>query len=397
MLAYLDHAATTPLRPEAAAAMDHWLTPGTLANPSGAHSAAAAARQALDEAREVVSEILGTAAGDVVFTGSGSEAANLALLGRAQAVPGPLVVSAVEHHAVLHAAGAAERAGWGELRVVRVDGDGVIDLEALGRALDGHVSVVSVQLVNNEVGVLQPLAEVARLVRRRAPRALLHTDAVQAAPWYDLADLAAGADLVSISAHKFGGPPGVGALAFRSPVNLEAIIHGGPQERERRAGTQNVAGAVGLAAALRASAHERAPASERTRQLRDRLCAGLLNAIPGVHETAAGREKAPGHCHLVIEGVESEALLILLDESGVAASAGSACASGAIGPSHVLQAMGYASEAALGALRLTLGHTTTGADIDVALAAVPAAVEKLRARRAGRGGALAATGARGGS
>jgi cysteine desulfurase len=357
--------------------MRPWLG-GRFGNPSGSHSVARAARQAIDEARDVVAQVLGTTPGDVVFTGSGTEAANLAVLGRARAVPGPVVVSATEHHAVLHAARAAAHNCAVPARVVAVGQDGTVDLHALGAALDNTVSIVSVHLVNNEVGTLQPLDDVARLVRRRSPGAVLHTDAVQAAPWYDIAQLAAGADMVSISAHKFGGPQGTGALAFRCPVKLEPLFYGGGQERERRAGTHNVAGIVGMAAALATAARNRATAFERTRRLRDRLAAGLLAGIPSATETAAGAPKAPGHCHLVIDGVESEALLLLLDAAGVAASAGSACASGAMEPSHVLLAMGFSPDQSLGALRLTLGHTSTEADVDDALRAVPAAVAQLR-------------------
>jgi cysteine desulfurase len=356
--------------------MEPWLS-GSFGNPSGSHGVARAARQAIDEARDKVADFLGTAPGDVVFTSGGTEAANLAVLGRAGAAPGPVVVSAIEHHAVLHAARAAERLFASSVRVVGVGNDGIVNLNALAAALDRTVSIVSVQLVNNEVGTVQPLSEVARLVRRRAPGAVLHTDAVQAPPWLDVAQLAAGADMVSISAHKFGGPQGVGALAFRRPVTLEPLIYGGPQERERRAGTHNVAGVVGMAAALEAASQQRVVACERARRLRDTLKRGLLAAIPGAHESAPGQEKLPGHCHLVIDGIESEALLVLLDGYGVAASAGSACASGAMEPSHVLLAMGYSAEVALGALRLTLGHTTSDAEVALALQAIPAAVSRL--------------------
>ncbi len=376
MVAYLDHAATTPVCVEASHAMEPWLS-GRFGNPSGSHSVARSARQAIDEARDTVASCLGTSPGDVVFTGSGTEAANLAVLGRVRAFPGPVVVSAIEHHAVLHAAEAAGRSLGVPVRVVGVTSDGVVDLNALSAALDRDVSIVSVQLVNNEVGTVQPVAEVVRLVRRRAPGAVVHTDAVQAVPWFDVARLAGGADMVSISAHKFGGPQGVGALALRRPVKLEPLIYGGPQERERRAGTHNVAGIVGMAAALRATDCHRAAAGERVRALRDSLAGGLLARVAGAHQTAPGQDKAPGHCHLVIDGVESEALLVVLDGYGVAASAGSACASGAIGPSHVLTAMGYSHQEALGALRLTLGYDSTGADVQLALDAVPAAVTRL--------------------
>jgi cysteine desulfurase len=379
MPVYLDHAATTPLGREAARAMAPWLAGGRFGNPSGSHSFARAARAVTDDARDAVSQALGTRPGDVVFTSGGTEAANLAVLGRLWAEPGAVVVSAIEHHAVLNAARAAQRHGLGPLRVVGAGKDGVVDLGSLEAALDKTVSLVSVQLVNNEVGTVQPLDAVARLVRRRAPRAVLHTDAVQAAAWYDVAALAGGADMVSISAHKFGGPQGVGALALRRPVNLEPLIFGGPQERERRAGTHNVAGIAGMAAALQAVALNRASEAARVGELRDELRSGLVRTVPGAQETAPGQDKAPGHCHLVIEGVESEALLMLLDGCGVAASAGSACASGALEASHVLLAMGYSEREAMSALRLTLGHSSTRTDVDEALAAVPECVARLRA------------------
>jgi cysteine desulfurase len=270
--------------------------------------------------------------------------------------------------------------------VARVGREGLLDLESLSACLDRTVSLVSVQLVNNEVGTLQPFSEVSRIVRKRAPAAVLHTDAVQAAPWFDVAHLAAGADMVSISAHKFGGPQGVGALALRQrgagapPLRLDPLLVGGPQERERRAGTHNVAGIAGMAAALQAAAGEKEAASRRVGALRDRLLEGLLRSVPGAHQTAAGTEKAPGHCHLIIDGVESEALLVLLDDDAVAASAGSACASGAMEPSHVLLAMGYTGQQAMSALRLTLGHSSTAADIARAIEVVPAAVSRLRDR-----------------
>jgi len=355
--------------------MTPWLS-GRFGNPSGLHSVARAALEAVDEARDNIAFFLGS--DDIVFTGSGSEAANLAVLGRARAHPGPVVVSAIEHHCVLHAAEAAERSLGVPVRVVGVTSDGVIDLDALSAALDRSVSVVSVQLVNSEVGTIQPLHEVARLVRRRAPGAVLHTDAVQAVPWLDVAQLAEVADLVSISGHKFGGPQGIGALAFNRAVKLEPLIYGGPQERERRAGTHNVAGIIGMAAALEATTGERGAACERVSRLRDQLAAGLLNSIPEAAETASAQPRAPGHCHLLVEGVESEALLMLLDSYGVAASAGSACASGALEPSHVLIAMGYSPGQALGALRLTLGHASTEADVELALRAVPDAVSRMR-------------------
>ncbi|HET9060438.1 MAG TPA: cysteine desulfurase family protein [Acidimicrobiales bacterium] len=377
MGAYLDHAATTPLGAAAREAITPWL--GELfGNPSGSHPVAARARSALDDVRDVLAQALGTVAGDLVFTSGGTEAANLAVLGRLSHTPGAVVVSAVEHHAVLEAAHVAQRLHGADVRVVGVNAQGQVDLDQLGAALDRSVSLVSVQLVNNEVGTVQPLDRVARLVRRRAPQAVLHTDAVQAVPWFDIAAMAEGADMISISAHKFGGPQGVGALAFRRPVALGATLVGGPQERGRRAGTQNVAGALGMAAAMEATAAERSREAARVRELRDGLVSEILGRLRGVRETAAGAERAPGHCHLLVDGVESEALLVLLGGMGVSASAGSACASGAMEPSHVLTAMGYSETEALGALRLTLGHTTTAEEVEYAAGAVVRAVEQLR-------------------
>ncbi len=366
---YLDHAATTPPRPAAVEAMLPWLT-GRFGNPSGAHAVARAARAAVEEAREDVAAALGCAPAEVVFTSGGTEADNLAVLG----VPGPaqVVCSAVEHHAVLEPV--AARGGT----TVPVDHHGRVDLDALADAVGPATALVSVMLANNEVGTIQPLPEVVGVVRDRAPGAVVHTDAVQAAPWLDVAERAAGADLVSISGHKLGGPQGVGALVVRGGVRLTPLLRGGGQEAERRSGTHNVAGIVGLGAAVREAASTRAETATRVRRLRDRLAAGLVAAVPGVDETGHPTDRVAGSCSFTIDGVESEALLVLLDRAGVAASAGSACASGALRPSHVLAAMGVPGSRAAGALRLSLGWCSTEADVDAALEAVPAAVARLR-------------------
>ena len=372
--AYLDNAATTPMRPEAVAAMLPYLTEH-FGNPSGSHAVSRAARAAIDEARDVVAAALGARPGEVVFTGGGTEADNLALAGVCARRPGRVVCSAVEHHAVLHT---ATHLGG---RVVAVDHDGVIDLDALATALTedgGGVSVVSVMLANNEVGTIQPLGAVVDCVRRLAPGAVVHTDAVQAFPWLDVADMAADADLIAISGHKFGGPKGVGALIVRDGVDLASLVHGGGQERDRRSGTHNVAGIVGLAAAARATVDSRDTDVARAGALRDRLLDGLLAAIPDARETGDRSRKIAGNVHLRIPGVESEALLVLLDDLGVCASAGSACASGAIEPSHVLVAMGVPEAEALSSVRLSIGPTTTEDDIDLALKVVPEAVARLR-------------------
>lgn len=378
MIGYLDNAATTAMHPEAVEAMLPFLTE-RFANPSGAHLFARQARRSLDEARQVVAELVGARPGEVVLTGGGTEADNLAVLGAHDLRGGTVVCSAVEHHAVLDPALARGA------RLVGVGPDGVVDLEALADALDDDVRLVSVMLVNNEVGTVQPLAAVAAVVRERAPQALLHTDAVQAFCWLDVAEAAATADLVSLSAHKFGGPKGVGALVVRTGVELAPRVLGGGQERERRSGTQNVAGAVAMATAAQLTVAERPTTVARVTRLRTRLADGLLATVPGLWETG-GADRAtrvPGICHVCIDGVDSEALLLLLERDGLFASAASSCASGAMEPSHVLAAMGVPAGRAAGSLRLSLGWDSTDADVDLALAAIPPAVERLRAHALG--------------
>lgn len=389
--AYLDHAATTPMRPEAVAAMLPFLT-DRFGNPSGAHSVARSARLALDEARDTMAEALGAEPGQIVFTSGGTEADNLAIGGVHGARGGVVVCPAAEHHAVLHAVAAVGGT------VVGVGADGTVDLDALAEALGPQTALVSVMLANNEVGVVSPLAEVVALVREKAPGAVVHTDAVQAFSWLDVAELAVGADLVSVSGHKFGGPKGVGALVVRDKVVLRPILHGGGQERDRRSGTHNVAGIVAMAAAAQATVANRPQTVARVGALRDRLTAGLLEAVPGAEATAAAggsggaaggsgagdsgairsTERIAGNCHLRFTGVEAEALLVLFDDAGVSASAGSACSSGATEASHVLRAMGWTPSEVGASVRLSLGWCSTDAEIDHALAVIPKAVARLR-------------------
>ncbi len=369
MTAYLDHAASSPMRPEATAAMLPYLGE-RFGNPSGAHARARAARVAIEDARDVMAEALGCEAREVVFTSGGTEADNLAVTGVGD---GARVCSAVEHHAVLRPVGACGGV------VVGVDHAGRMDVGALRDALTEEVALVSAMLANNETGVVQSLDEIAEVVRERAPRAALHTDAVAAFCWRDVARDAAAADLISVSAHKFGGPMGVGALVVREHVALAPMLRGGGQERERRSGTYNVPGIVGMAAAASVTVRERAAAAARVDALRDRLASGLTSALSGMVVTAPDAEHTAGTLHVRLDGFESEALVFTLDEFGVCTSAGSACASGALEPSHVLAAMGVDAASARGALRLSLGWSSTDADVDAALVAIPKAVESLRA------------------
>ncbi len=369
---YLDHAATTPMAPAALEAMLPFLR-DDFGNPSGSHAVSRRAKEALEEARETVAAALGCAAREVVFTAGGTEADNLAIAGVVARQGGRAVCPASEHHAVLHTVDALGGT------IIGVDGDGIVDLDALGDALAaGDVSVVSVMLANNETGIVAPLERVIDDVRTAAPGAAVHTDAVQAFPWMDVAALTAGADLVAVSAHKFGGPKGVGALVVREGLPLSPLIHGGGQERERRSGTHNVAGIVGMAAAMRTTVAEREATVTRVSELRDRLVDGVLATVPDAVETGDRRSKIAGNAHLRFPGIESESLLFLLDEAGICASAGSACASGAIEASHVLVAMGVPKEECLGSLRLSLGTTTSSEDVDRALEVLPAAVARLR-------------------
>lgn len=381
--AYLDHAATTPMRPEAFDAMAPLL--GTVfGNPSGAHRWARAARRHLDDARELVAAALGAEPAEVVFTSGGTEADNLAVAGVLAATGGRALCSAVEHHAVLEPVLASGGA------TVAVDGHGRVDLDGLAHALrvEPKVTLVSAMTVNNELGTVQSIDAIAATVREASPGAVVHTDAVAAAPWLDLVTATGAADLVSISGHKLGGPKGIGALVIRGGTPLAPLLRGGGQERERRSGTPDVAGAVGLAAALTATAAERARAVERVEALRRRLVDGLLAAVPDVVVTSPADPtlRTAGVAHLCFEGVDREALLFLLDQNGVGASWGSSCSSGASEPSHVLAALGMPPGLAAGALRLSLGWCSTTADVDRALDVVPVAVARLRTAGAAASG-----------
>ena len=373
---YLDHAASTPMRAEAIEAMTPYLD-HMYANPSGSHRFAREARKALDEARDLVASTLGCKPGEVVFTSGGTEGDNHAILGAVRRLGGVAVCPAAEHHAVLHCVEHVNGV------VVRVNNVGTVDLEDLQRVLEAAtdeqpITVVSVMAVNNEVGSITPMREVARIVRKYAPNAILHTDAVQAACWVDLREVTPLVDALSLSAHKFGGPKGVGVMVIKTGKNLEPLIFGGGQERDRRSGTHNVSGIIATAKALEVTDATRAEESVRVTKLRDRLVDEIRAQVDGVLETVPREHRVPGVAHLCFSGLENEALLFLLDQADVYASAASACASGAMEPSHVLEAMGIDRSWSNGALRLSLGHTTTDAEIDLAVSAIVSAVNQLR-------------------
>jgi cysteine desulfurase len=377
---YLDHAATTPLDPEVRAALLPWL--GELfGNPSSAHRHGRRARAAVDDARDRVAAAAGCASREVIFTSGGTEADNLALRGvleRWGAERGRhLVVSAVEHEAVLTTARDLAAAGRAELTVVDCDRRGRIDPAAVAAAVRADTVLVSVMLANNEVGTLQDLPGIAAAVRARNPRALVHTDAVQALGRLPLGLDALGVDLLSLSAHKAYGPQGVGALVARHGVFPAAQVTGGGQERGRRSGTENVAGVVGFgAAALLAERRRETDASELS-HLASWLTDLLTESVHGLEPTGDPAARLPGLCSFVVRDCRSELLLAVLDELGVSAAAGSACSSGAPVPSHVLAAMGF-GDLAGSALRLSLGRSTTGAGVQAAAERVRIAVDRIR-------------------
>jgi len=367
---YLDHAATTPLRREVLDAMLPHLTE-TFGNPSSAHAYGRSARAALDEAHERVARRLNAQGREIVFTSGGTEANNLALKGTAWAGKARghrIVTSSIEHHAVGHTLRYLDKFGF-EILELPVDRYGRVDPDQLEAALNDKTILVSVMLANNEVGTIQPIAEVAQRVRARKG-IVFHVDAVQAAPYLDIDVEALGADLVSISAHKFEGPKGIGALYVRHGTHILAQQQGGSQERHRRGGTENLAGAVGLATAFDLSCAERPTMTARLREQRDRLAAAVL-AVPGVEATGHPTERLAGLFSMIARDTDGSAVAMALDLEGVACSVGSACTTGSTEVSHVLTAMGYPEDEARGALRISLGRTTTDLEVEVAGEAVP--------------------------
>ncbi|MBI4200994.1 MAG: aminotransferase class V-fold PLP-dependent enzyme [Chloroflexi bacterium] len=383
-LIYMDHAATTPVRPEALEAMLPYFTE-RYGNPSSIYNLAQEARKAVDDSRETVARVLGCRSSEVVFTSGGTESDNTAVKGAAMALwptGNHIITTAIEHHAVLHACHYMQSLGF-EITYLPVDHYGMVDMEDLKAAITDRTVLVSMMLANNEIGTILPVAEAARLVKERARSmgrtVVFHTDAVQGAGYLELSVKALGVDMLSLSAHKFHGPKGCGVLYIKRGTPFTPQQVGGGQERQRRASTENVPGIVGTAVALRMAAEEREWLSQHVLRLRDRLVHGIQERIHGAHLNGHPTQRLPNNVNFSFEGVEGEPVLVGLDFAGVAASSGSACTSASLEPSHVLVATGLTAELAQASLRLTLGRDSSDVDVDYVLEVLPDLVSKLRA------------------
>ncbi|HIQ71617.1 MAG TPA: cysteine desulfurase NifS [Candidatus Onthenecus intestinigallinarum] len=377
MSIYLDNAATTATKPEVLEAMLPYFTQ-VYGNPSSIHRAGRDARRAVEHAREQVAAALNADKGEIYFTAGGSESDNWALKGTAFAhreKGNHIITTQIEHHAVLHTCQWLERQGF-EVTYLPVDADGLVDPADVERAITDRTILVSVMMANNEIGTIEPIAEIARIAH--AHGVLMHTDAVQAVGAVEVDVRALGVDMLSLSAHKFYGPKGVGALYVRRGVKLDTYMHGGAQERGRRAGTEYLPGIVGLGKAIELATADIAGHAARLTAMRDRLIDGILKEIPYARLNGHRTRRLPGNVNVSIEYIEGEALLLRLDLAGIEGSSGSACTSGSLDPSHVLLAIGLPHEIAHGSLRLTLGDYNTEADVDATLAALPEIVRTLR-------------------
>ena len=381
-LLYFDHAASAPRRDEVVEAMAKWQH-GVVGNPSGSHKAAREARRAIEDARDQVAEFVGAAPGSVIFTAGGTESCHLAIAGVAGAhrrthEKTEIVVSKIEHHAVLDAAQYMEREHESvSVRYLDVDSDGVIDLESLGEHLNENTAIVSVMSANNETGITQPLDGVNSLAKQLVAGGVpTHTDAIAAASWLNLPITTATMDLVSLCAHKIGGPVNSGALIMRNNVPLDAVMPGGGQERGRRGGTVDVAAAVGLAEACRLTRQELTETTDRVLDFQHKMMAAF-SFLPGCQITAPDAARVAGTVHLTFEGLASDEILFLLDQEGICASAAASCSSGAAEPSHVLAAMGISPERARGSLRLSMGAENTQEEVDQLIATLSAVIYRL--------------------
>jgi cysteine desulfurase len=378
MHAYLDYNATTPVDSTVLDAMLPYLRED-FGNAGSVHSAGQRARGAVDHARESVAALLGAKPAEIVFTSGGTESDNLALFGIVAASTKPrkhVIATAIEHHAVLNACQSLEKRGV-EVTYIRAGRDGIVDPEDIRRAVRPETILISAMYANNELGTVQPIEEIGRIAAEA--EVYFHCDAVQSAGKLPIDVNPLGVDLLSISAHKIYGPKGIGALYVRSGTPIEPQFHGGHHERDRRPGTENVPGIVGLGRAAELARERLAEDSKRISALRDRLEAALLNSAPGIRVNGNRVHRTPNTTNVTFPGASGESLLIALDLQGVACSTGAACASGAIEPSHVLTAIGLSPEDARSTLRFSLGRPTTAEEIDYAIGIIPAVVERLRA------------------
>ena len=381
---YMDYAATTPVRPEVVEAMIPYFSE-KFGNASSLYTLAQESRKALDEARESVAKVLGSRTSEVIFTSGGSESDNDALKGAAFALRGSgnhIITTSIEHHAILHTCNFLEDFGF-DVTYLPVDRDGLVNPDAVIGAITDKTVLISVMLANNEIGTIQPVAEMARMVKAvvkdRRQTIVFHTDAVQAAGYLDIDVNALGVDMLSLSAHKFYGPKGAGILYVRRGTPFMPQQLGGAQERQRRAGTENMPGIIGTSLALRLADEERVSSSEHSLGLRDKLIEGIQGRIERVRLNGHPSLRLPNNVNFSFEGVEGEPILLGLDFAGVAASSGSACTSGSLEPSHVLLALGMSADLAHGSLRLTLGKDNTEDDVDYVLKVLPELVGRLRA------------------
>ncbi len=383
-LIYMDHASTTQVRPEVVEAMMPYFSE-YFGNPSSIYTLAQESRGAVDTARRTIARALGCRASEVTFTSGGTEADNAALKGVAFAlrnVGNHLITTAIEHHAVLHSCHQLEQFGF-EITYLPVDEYGLVDPREVADAVNERTILVSVMLANNEIGTIEPVGEIARLVAQEATkldrRIYVHTDAVQAVGAIDVNVRELGVDLLSISGHKLGGPKGIGALYIKRGTPFEPLLVGGGQERERRSGTENVPAAVGLAEAVRLAESERAVASDYLERLRDRVIDGIRTRVDGVKLNGHPTRRLPNNVNVSFENVEGEPILLGLDFAGICASSGSACSSASLEPSHVLTAIGLPADLAQGSLRITLGTENTEGDVDFLLDTLADLVTRLRA------------------
>lgn len=376
-LIYVDNAATTPVTPQVLEAMLPWLTEG-YGNPSSIYAKGREAKRAIEAAREKVATALGASPEEIYFTAGGSESDNWAIKGVARKLGKKgkkhIITTVFEHHAVLHACESLEKEGF-EVTYLPVDADGLVSVGQVEDALRDDTALVTIMFANNEIGTIQPIAEIGALCRAR--KVLFHTDAVQAVGNIDVNVKELQVDLLSLSGHKIHAPKGVGALYVRKGVVIDNLIDGGGQERGRRAGTENVASIVGLGKAIELAVESYPRNAPRVFAMRERLIDGLLQ-LPHTRLNGHRTKRLPGNLNISFVGVEGEALLLMLDNKGIAASSGSACTSGSLDPSHVLLSIGLPHEVAHGSLRISLSESNTDEDVDAILKAVPEVIERLR-------------------